>query len=308
MKVAILTSGGDSSGMNPAIKAFVELSYERGDIPYFIYNGLEGMIDNQIKRAELQDVEDIIFMGGTIIKSSRSKRFFKKEYREIAYKNVRDNGIEKLIMLGGDGSFKALKLIKEESDIKVIGIPATIDNDIAKNDYSIGVDTALNVIRGAIDNIRDTASSFERAFIVEVMGRDCGYLGLISSLTSGADYCLIPEIDYKIENFELKRKGYYLAIVAEGTGDSYNLKSWFENHGIETRITILGHIQRGGNPTTYERLMAYEFVDRALNSKKEGIVTFRRNSFKIRKIDKVVFKKCRLDNYKISLIKKKLGV
>jgi 6-phosphofructokinase 1 len=303
MNIAIMTSGGDSSGMNPAIKAFVEMCYERGDTPYFIYEGLEGLIDNKIKKASLKDVENIIFLGGTIIKSSRSKRFFDKKYRKIAYKNLKNYKIKKLIILGGDGSFRALDKIHKEAKIDIIGIPATIDNDIAKNEYSIGVDTALNVIRSAIDDIRDTASSFKRAFVIEVMGRECGYLAMISALTSGADICLIPEIDTSI-NFKLKEKDYYIAIVAEGVKKTDELKEFFEKKGIDVRVSILGHIQRGGNPTTYERLMAYEFINIALNTKKCGIVTFSNNKFKVRTIDEVVNNTYKLNSYKLSLVKK----
>ena len=308
MNIAIMTSGGDCSGMNPAIKAFVEISLEKGYKPYLIYNGLEGLIDNEIKKAHYKDVENIIFMGGTIIKSSRSKRFFEKKYRQKAYKNLKKHNIKKLIVLGGDGSFRALDVIHKESNIDVIGIPATIDNDIAKNDYSIGVDTALNMIRESIDSIRDTASSFKRGFVVEVMGRECGYLALISSITSGADICIIPEMKIDLKNIKLKEKDYYLAIVAEGSNQTNEAKKYFENLGIESRITILGHIQRGGNPTTYERLMAYEFVNFAISIKKSGIITYENSKFKLRSIDEVVNSRYKLDAYKLSLIKKIMGV
>ena len=307
MNIAIITSGGDSSGMNPAIKTFVELCYEKGDTPFFIYDGLEGLIDNKIKKAKLKDVENIIFLGGTIIKSSRSKRFFEKKYREIAYKNLKNHKIKKIVMVGGDGSFRALDKIHKEFKIDIIGVPATIDNDIAKNDYSIGVDTALNVIREAIDDIRDTASSFKRAFVIEVMGRECGYLAMISALTSGADLCLIPEIKFDIENFQLRKKDYYIAVLAEGVNRTEEVRNYFQKMGIESRITILGHIQRGGNPTSYERIMAYEFINIALNTKQSGIVTFCNNKFKVRGVDEVVNGKYKLNSYKLSLVKK-LGV
>ena len=307
MNIAIMTSGGDSSGMNPAIKAFVEICLDKGYKPYLVYNGLEGLIDNKIKKAHYEDVEDIIFMGGTIIKSSRSKRFFDKKYRQKAYKNLKKLNIKKLIILGGDGSFRALDVIHKESNIEVIGIPATIDNDIAHNDYSIGVDTALNMIRSSIDSIRDTASSFKRGFVIEVMGRECGYLALISALTSGADICLIPEVKSNLKNIKLKDKDYYLAIVAEGCNKTDEVKSYFEKLGIESRITVLGHIQRGGNPTTYERLMAYEFVNFAILTKKSGIIIYENSKFKLRSIDEVVNSKYKLDAYKLSLAKKLMG-
>lgn len=273
MKIAIFTSGGDCAGMNPAIKTFVEECYGRNITPYLIYDGLEGLIDNQIKKAKHSDVAGIVYRGGTIIRSSRSKRFFEKKYREIAYKNLQEHGIKKLIVLGGDGSFRALDLFYEEFGIDFIGIPSTIDNDIHGTDYCLGVDTALNVIRQAIDDIRDTAASFKRAFIIETMGRECGYLALVSALTCGAEVCIIPELEFNLETLgkrlkkEVKEgRNYAIAITAEGSNISEKLEEWFEHDiGLESRITKLGHIQRGGNPTVFDRLCAAEFVLFSLN-------------------------------------------
>ena len=220
-----MASGGDAPGMNPAIKKFVEYAYFKNITPYFILDGLEGLIDGKIKKASFCDVAGILHLGGAIIGSSRSKRFLKYENRRKAYENLKKHKIETIIVLGGEGSIKALNVFsKEFLSINCVAIPTTIDNDIWGNEYSIGVDTALNVIKDAIDKIRDTATTFKRAFIVETMGRDCGYLATISALTSGAEICLVPEaefnwdIAFRILQDEIKRgRKYILAIVAEGT-------------------------------------------------------------------------------------------
>jgi 6-phosphofructokinase 1 len=312
MNIAILTSGGDSSGMNPAIKRFVEYSYAKNHTPYFIYNGLEGIIDGNIKKADYIDVSGIIFRGGTILKSSRSKRWYEKKYRQIAYENLQKYNIDLLIIIGGDGSFRALDIFYKEFNIKFIGIPATIDNDIALNEYSIGVDTALNVIRHAVDEIRDTASSFKRAFVIEVMGRECGYLALTSAIANGAEVCLIPEIKHNLDNLlHLKNRDYILAIVAEGANQTNNLKQWLENElNFETRVTILGHTQRGGNPTVFERLMASRFISFALDNiaTPNKIVTFYQDKFILRNLEEIVNSKYQLNKYMLQLAKPLMGV
>ncbi|RUM44393.1 MAG: 6-phosphofructokinase [Hydrogenimonas sp.] len=273
MALAILCSGGDAPGMNPAIKRFVDYVYEKGETPYFIYNGLEGLIDGEIKQATHKDVAGILHHGGTIIRSSRSKRFYDYTYRKQAYENLLKYQINGLVVLGGDGSFRAMEQMSREFDLNFVGIPTTIDNDIYGTDTCLGVDTALNVIRDALDKIRDTASSFSRAFVVEVMGRDCGYLAVVSAISSGAEICIIPEVDFnkKVAEIHLKRelaegRSYILAIVSEGTKRTQEIAHWLEHDlGMETRITVLGHIQRGGSPTVYDRLLAFEFTIRAVD-------------------------------------------
>ena len=205
MAFAIICSGGDAPGMNPAIKKFVDYTYKKGEDAYLIYDGLDGLIDNKIKKATHKDVAGIVHFGGTIIRSSRSKRFFEYEYRKQAYENLKAFGIKGLVVLGGDGTFRAMQKLSSEFDINFVGVPSTIDNDIYGTEYCLGVDTALNVIRDALDKIRDTASSFNRAFLVEVMGRDCGYLAIASAIVSGAEICVIPEIEFKKDSLE-KRK------------------------------------------------------------------------------------------------------
>ncbi|RUM65861.1 MAG: 6-phosphofructokinase [Sulfurospirillum sp.] len=273
MALAIICSGGDAPGMNPAIKKFVDYVYKRGETPYFIYDGLEGMIDGKIKYAHHEDVAGILHNGGAIIGSSRSKRFYEKRYREQAYRNLQDHDIDGVVVLGGDGSYNAFEVLGREFPVNFVGIPTTIDNDIYGTEYCLGVDTALNVIRWAVDNIRDTASTFKRAFVVETMGRECGYLAAVTGLSSGAEICVIPEMNFNknVAAHFLKKdlaegRGYILAIVAEGTKMTQNIKEWLEEDiGVETRVTVLGHIQRGGNPTVHDRMMAFEFTVRAVD-------------------------------------------
>jgi 6-phosphofructokinase 1 len=318
MKIAILSSGGDAPGMNPAIKKFVEYSIDNGFEPYFIYDGLEGLIDGKLKKATIKDVAGIISRGGTIIRSSRSKRWYEKKYRQKAFENLKKEGIEAIVVLGGDGSFRALDIFYKEFGIKFMGIPATIDNDIALNDYSIGVDTALNVIRHAVDEIRDTASSFSRAFVIETMGRECGYLALTSAIANGAEMCLIPEVEFNLENLkkrflkEVKEgRNYFIAIVAEGLNITEKIKEWFEREiGFEARATILGHIQRGGSPTVIERLRAAEFVVKAIDNLKtpNKVVTYYDNRFILRDLDEIVNSKYTLDKEMLKIAKKLMGV
>jgi len=319
MKIAILTSGGDSSGMNPAIKKFVEYSYEKGYEPYFIYDGLEGLIDGKIKKATFKDVGGIIYKGGTIIRSSRSKRWFDKNYRKKAFENLKKNKIDLLIVLGGDGSFRALNVFYNEFKVPFMGIPATIDNDLPLNDYTIGVDTALNVIRHAIDEIRDTASSFSRAFVIETMGRECGYLALVSAVANGAEMCLIPEVKYNLENLkkrylkEIKEgRSYFIAVISEGLKVTDKIKEWFEKEiGFESRATILGHIQRGGSPTVLERLRAAEFIEIALDNLETNpnkIITFYEDNFILRDLEEIVNTKYSLNKRLLELAKPLMGL
>lgn len=311
-KIAILCSGGDVSGMNPALKRFVEYAFSKGLQPYFVRNGYEGLIDNLIIPADYRDVAGIITRGGTKIGSARSARFKEASYRAIAAENLRSHGIDKLIVLGGDGSFRGMERFYHESGIAFCGIPSTIDNDINGTDYCLGVDTALGVIRDAIDQIRDTASSFRRAFIIETMGRDCGYLALITAITSGAEMCLIPEIPIDINEYKgcfkaqvAKGRDYFIAIVSEAL-DSDKVAKWFEDElGFESRVTVLGHIQRGGNPSVYDRLMAYKFVTYAIDALLKGnnhsIICYNKSHFNFKTIDEVALNPYQLDEELLSL-------
>ncbi len=306
-KIAILCSGGDVSGMNAGLKRFVEYSIANNLVPFFVENGYEGLIDNKIHEAGYADVAGIISRGGTKIHTSRSMRFKEKTYRALAIKHLKAQGISALLVLGGDGSFKGMqKLCDESDDLSVAGIPATIDNDIAGTEYCLGVDTALNIIKSAVDAIRDTASSFSRAFVIEVMGRNCGYLALVSALTSGAEMCLVPEIPYDLKqykkSFKRQRKEgreYFIAFVSEALHKTQEIQQWFENEvGIESRYMVLGHMQRGGNPTVYDRLMAYHFVthgiDAILTGSKSAVVCYGDGNFNLKSIDEVAFQKSQI--------------
>ena len=313
--IAILCSGGDVSGMNPALKHFVEYSLRKNLTPYFVYDGFEGLIDDNIKEVSYCDVAGIITRGGTKIGSARSTRFMKKEFREIAKHNLDKHNIDMLVVLGGDGSFRGLDIFYKEHGVKFCGIPSTIDNDINGTDYCLGVDTALNIIKTSIDAIRDTAASFKRAFVIETMGRDCGYLALVTHLTSGSELCLIPEVAYDLKSYEDDFKTqikdgrrYFIAIVSEGIKqNTQEIADWFENKiGIESRVSILGHIQRGGNPSIYDRLMAYKFityaVDGLLEDRKESVICYTKNGFKFRSIEDVAGKTKELDPQLLSYL------
>jgi len=310
MSFAIMCSGGDAPGMNPAIKKFVDYVYKKGSTPYLIYGGLEGLIDKKIKKATHSDVSGILHDGGTIIRSSRSKRFFEYEHRKQAYDNLKEFGITKLVVLGGDGSFRAMEKFSSEFELNFVGIPSTIDNDIYGTDYCLGVDTALNVIRDALDKIRDTASSFSRAFLVEVMGRDCGYLAIVSAMISGAEVCVVPEVPFEPKELTKRLKdemqngrNYILAIVAEGSKKTTEVFNWLQDDiGMETRVSILGHIQRGGNPTVHDRLMAFDFtvmaVDHLLcNSNSNKIAVYKKGEFGLIDIEEVVSNKYQLPKH-----------
>jgi len=316
MALAIMCSGGDAPGMNPAIKKFVDYAFKRGKKTYLVYDGLEGLIDNQIKEADHRDVAGIVHIGGTIIRSSRSKRFFEYEYRKQAYENLKSHDIKGMVVLGGDGSFRAMEKFSSEFDINFVGIPTTIDNDIYGTEYCLGVDTALNVIRDALDKIRDTASSFNRAFLVEVMGRDCGYLAIASAIISGAEICVIPEKEFPKDvlkqrlNDEIKNgRRYILAIISEGTKKTKEIHEWIEeSFGLDTRISILGHIQRGGNPSVHDRMMAFDFTIEAVNyllehSNSNKVVVFNKGEFSFMEIEEVVSNKYQLPQHFLDVMK-----
>jgi len=317
MSIAIMCSGGDAAGMNPAVKQFVEYSFELGLKPYLIYDGLEGLIDNDIKEATHERVGGIIHRGGTVIRSSRSKRFFDIEFRKQAYENLKSRGIDKLVVLGGDGSFRAMRQFYHDFGINFVGIPTTIDNDIFGTDYCLGVDTALNVIRSSIDDIRDTAASFKRAFVIETMGRDCGYLALVSALTSGAEMLVIPEMENDFDSLKKKFKqqikegrSYILAIVAEGSGKTDEVCEWFKSDiGMDSRASTIGHIQRGGSPSVFDRLIAFEFaklsIDKLmLKADDKNVIVYKESKFDFVSIDYINSQKYQIKPDLIKLAEK----
>jgi 6-phosphofructokinase 1 len=316
MALAIMCSGGDAAGMNPAIKKFVDYCFKKSQECFLIYEGLEGLIDNKIKKANHEDVAGIVHIGGTIIRSSRSKRFFDHSFRLQAYNNLKAHDIYGIVVLGGDGSFRAMEVFSSEFNINFVGIPTTIDNDINGTEYCLGVDTALNVIRDALDKIRDTASSFNRAFLVEVMGRDCGYLAVVSSLISGAEICIIPEAEFQEELIEKKLSSeikngrrYVLAVISEGSKKTSYMHEWIQTKlGLETRVSILGHIQRGGNPTVYDRMMAFEFTIAAVDyllahNDSNKVVVYNKGEFGFIEIEEVVSKRYQLPKHLLDAIK-----
>jgi 6-phosphofructokinase 1 len=297
--IAILTSGGDAAGMNPAIKVAAEYAESRGFKPWLVHEGLRGLIDDQFVEPDRKLLSGILHRGGTVLRSSREKRFFDRAFREQAYENLQKRSIGHMIVIGGDGSFRALQQFHADFGVPFAGIPATIDNDIAGTDYCLGVDTALNMIRQAVDSIHDTATSFSRAFVIEVMGRHCGYLAMVSALSCGAEICLTPEVPYDLDAIgermrnELKGgRDHILAIAAEGTKMADYLTRWMNDSiGMETRLTVLGHVQRGGPPTVRDRLMAYHFavaaVDSLLAGEPHAVMTFREGSYGTKSIEEV---------------------
>ena len=307
--IAIMTSGGDAAGMNPAVKCAVEYSKKKGLKPFLIRNGLRGLIDGDISEATREDVSGILHRGGTVLRSSRSKRFFEYDFRKQAYEHLQRLGINKLIVIGGDGSFAALNQFYADFKVPFAGIPATIDNDIPGTDYCLGVDTALNVIRESVDSIRDTATSFSRAFVIETMGRHCGYLAIMSALSSGAEICIVPEMEYDLDSIgERLREDiaggreYIIAMVAEGTNMADYLTRWIkDNLEMDARLTVLGHVQRGGSPTVRDRVMAYKFAVGAVESLLAGntnkIMVFKDGEFGGVPIDTVANSKVQIDPY-----------
>jgi len=311
--IAVMTSGGDAAGMNPAVKCVVDYSRTMGYKPFIIRGGLRGMIDGDISEATREDVSGIMHRGGTIFQSSREERFFDIKYRQQAYENLKKLGISKLVVIGGDGSFSALNQFYSDFKVPFSGIPATIDNDIPGTDYCLGVDTALNVIRESIDSIRDTAHSFSRAFVVETMGRHCGYLAMTSALASGAEICLVPEIEYDLNAIHDRirkevdaGRNYIIAIVAEGTNMGDYMTRWINDTlGMDARLTVLGHVQRGGSPTVTDRVMAYKFAVAAIDALADGhtdyICCYKEGSFGYKPISEVADSKVVLDERMIKL-------
>ncbi|REB06557.1 6-phosphofructokinase [Sporosarcina sp. BI001-red] len=276
-KIAVLTSGGDAPGMNAAVRAVVRKAIYEGLEVAGVFNGYQGLIDGKIELLQLGSVGDIIQRGGTMLRSARCPEFTTIEGREKALKQLKLNGIEGVVVIGGDGSFRgALELSK--LGIPCACVPATIDNDINGTDFTIGFDTALNTVIDAIDKIRDTATSHERTFIVEVMGRNAGDLALWAGLAGGAETILIPEETYDLPDIlERLRRGTHrgkkhsIIIVAEGVMSASLLAEKLSTEeGIDTRVSVLGHIQRGGSPSARDRVIASQFGARAVEALKNG--------------------------------------
>ena len=280
-RIGVLSSGGDSPGMNAAIRAVVRTGLYHDLEVFGIMRGYSGMVEDDIIKMESRSVANIIQRGGTILKTARCKDFFGYEGRKKGYENLKKRGIDGLVILGGDGSFRGAQIFSNEFDIPCIGLPGTIDKDIAGTDFTIGFDTAVNTAVEAIDKIRDTADAHDRLFVIEVMGRDAGYIALHSGIATGAENILIPErktvmIDIlnSLEEKERRKKLVNLIVVAEGdefggaTEVARIIKEKMPNQ--EVRVCILGHIQRGGSPSCMDRLIASRMGYHAVESLVEG--------------------------------------
>ena len=279
--IGILTSGGDAPGMNAAIRAVTRAGIFAGYKVYGIYRGYRGLITDEIQEFSTQNVSNIIQRGGTILKTARCKEFATPEGRRQAYDNMMAADIDALVVIGGDGSLTGAGIFAKEYNVPVVGLPGTIDNDLGGTDSTIGYDTALNTIMEAVDKLRDTASSHERLFFVEVMGHTAGYLALNSALATGSEAAIIPEMETEVDQLaELinhgfrKSKNSAIVIVAENpqtggaTALAERVKKEFPQY--DARVTILGHIQRGGSPTAFDRILASRMGEAAIEALQEG--------------------------------------
>jgi len=308
--IAVMTSGGDSPGMNAALRAVVRSANKYELQVWGIYRGYQGLIENKFLELDSEKVSNIVQRGGTILKSARSQDFRTEEGRAQAAQNLRDKGIDALVVIGGDGTFTGANLLSKEHGIKVVGIPATIDNDIIGTDETIGYDTALNTAIEAIDKIRDTADAHERMFLVEVMGRDAGFIALETGIAVGAELSLLPEeltsiseIKSQLKDMLKEQKRSSLVVVAEGdeTGGAMklaeNIKDDFAKYDV--RVCILGHVQRGGAPSARDRVLASRLGASAIKILMEGhnevMVGVVNNALKITPLRVAVSKKKGLD-------------
>ncbi len=263
-RIGVLTSGGDSSGMNAAVRAVVRKAIYHGLEVMGIKRGYSGIIEGEVMPMNLGSVADIIHRGGTMLRTARSEEFKTPEGRRKAYENLKRFGVQGLVVIGGDGSMRGAAALHQEYNLPIVVIPATIDNDLAGTDYSIGFDTAVNCVVEAVNRIRDTATSHERTFVIEVMGRNSGYIALYAGLASGAESIIIPEIPWSVEEIchKLKRghqrgKLHSIIIAAEGAVKGMELGEKIQAYsGFETKVTVLGHVQRGGTPTSADRILA----------------------------------------------------
>ncbi|KGX84495.1 6-phosphofructokinase [Pontibacillus marinus] len=312
-KIGVLTSGGDAPGMNAAIRSVVRKCIYHDIEVYGIYYGYQGLIDGNIEKMEIGSVGDIIQRGGTMLYTARCEDFKTPEGRQKGIDQLEKHGIEGLVVIGGDGSFMGAKKLTE-AGYPCIGVPGTIDNDIPMTDFTIGFDTALNTVIDAIDKIRDTATSHERTYVIEVMGRDAGDIALWTGLADGAESILIPEVDDNFEDIieRLKRghergKRHSIIIVAEGVGSGFDYGQRIQDAtSLETRVTVLGHTQRGGSPTAFDRVLASRLgaqaVDLLIKGKAGRMVGIQNNQLVDHDIIEALNNKHQLDldMYKLS--------
>ncbi len=265
-RIGLITSGGDAPGMNACVRAVVRSAAQYDIEVIGFFRGYEGVLDKSFQVLTNESVAQIIQRGGTVLKTARCKRFFKEEYRKLAAENLSSLGVDMLVVIGGDGTFTGADLLAREHGVKVVGVPGTIDNDLFGTDFTIGYDTAINTVVDAVDKIRDTALSHDRIFVVEVMGRDAGFIALRSGLAVGAEAILVPEtktdMSRVLKRLEGRRKNKQSAIIIVAEGDEFGgandvaavISDRFPDR--EVKITILGHVQRGGNPTAMDRVLA----------------------------------------------------
>lgn len=279
--IGILTSGGDAPGMNAAIRAVTRAAIYNGLRVKGIYRGYKGLVTGEIMEFKTQNVSNIIHQGGTILKTARCKEFTTPEGRALAYENMKKEEIDALVIIGGDGSLTGARIFAQEYDVPCIGLPGTIDNDLYGTDTTIGYDTALNTILDAVDKIRDTATSHERLFFVEVMGRDAGFLALNGAIAAGAEAAIIPEFSTEVDqlaefikNGFRKSKNSSIVLVAESdiTGGAMALAERVKNEypQYDVRVSILGHLQRGGRPTAHDRIIASRMGTASIEALMEG--------------------------------------
>lgn len=318
-KIGVFTSGGDAPGMNAAIRAVVRAAiYYKREV-YGIMQGYEGMIGGDIVKLGARSVGNIIQRGGTILKSARSTEFRTKEGRKKAFDNLKRNGIDSLVAIGGDGTFTGLHVFFEEYGVPSICVPGTIDNDLAGTDYTIGYDTATNTAVDAIDKIRDTAISHNRLFFIEVMGRNSGYIAINSGIAGGAVACIIPEdnnmtiedLFAKLDEGGKTNKKSSLVVVAEGSkiGNAMELSKKFaeRNNYFDIKVTILGHLQRGGNPTYFDRVLASKMgvaaVEGLLSGKNDVMVGMLNNQIVYNSFDTIMSSRHEIDNESLRIAK-----
>lgn len=303
--IAVLTSGGDAPGMNACIRAVVRTGIYNGIKMFGVMQGYQGLINNNIIPMGARSVSNIIHLGGTILKTARCLEFKTEEGQELAYQNLKAHDIDGLVVIGGDGTFTGARRFAKKYGIKVIGIPGTIDNDLYGSDFTLGYDTAINTVIEAIDKIRDTADSHDRLFFIEVMGRDSGCIALRSSVASGAEAVLLPEKETSLDELIIQleagastKKSSSIVIVSEGNkfGGAYDIAKKVKerfNH-YDTKVTILGHLQRGGSPSSFDRILGsrlgFAAVNELLKGSTEQMVGLRGNDIKVTSLDEALTK------------------
>lgn len=277
-KIAILTSGGDSQGMNSAIRAVTRSALANNFEVYGVRRGFKGLIDNDFVKLGTKEVSDILYRGGTFLQSARSESFKTPEGQAKGVENLKAKGIDYVVVIGGDGSYRGAQALHRHG-IKTYGLPGTIDNDIPLTDYTIGFDTTLNLVTDLVGNLRDTMSSHERVSVIETMGRNCGDIALQAGIASGVDAILIPEVEPDLEKVAAsvkagfdRGKSHSIIIVAEGAGEAPEVaKKIKELSGLDTRATVLGHIQRGGSPSSFDRVFSSRLGHRVIELIQEGV-------------------------------------